>query len=79
MVLFEIPHMSASEFEAFLVIAKRHRVLAFEAGDVKVTFHALAMMPEENIGNPTELRSIAEPEKKPMTFAGFSEEQIFHG
>lgn len=67
--------MSPEQFHAFLVVAKRHKVLAFEIEDLKVTFSQLALVPEVPT-NPTELKPVADPEKKPITFRGFTEEQL---
>lgn len=39
--------LTASDFEALILVAKRHRVRAFELGEVKVSFDALAFLTED--------------------------------
>jgi hypothetical protein len=70
--------LSPEDLDAFLVVAKKHKVLAFEVGDVKVTFSQLALVPEVPV-NPLPLQPVKEPERKPQTYQGFSEEQLFGG
>jgi hypothetical protein len=70
--------MTPEQLDAYLVVAKKHKVLAFEVGEVKVTFSQLAMVPETP-ANPTEMQKVADPTKKPVTFQGFTEKEIFGG
>lgn len=73
--------MSPSEFKELIDVAKAAKVLAFEVlgdGSVKVTFSQLALVPEVPV-NPLPLQPVKDPERKPQTYQGFSEEQLFGG
>lgn len=72
------PRMTPEYLDAMLVVAIKRKVLAFEIGDLKVTFSQLAMVPEQP-ANPTEMQKVADPTKKPITFGGFTEREIFGG
>ncbi len=72
--------MSPSDFAALLMVAREHRVKAFELGDVKVTFSELAFIPEHK-PNPTELVPAGTIQQssgtEPTHFRGIPLSQLF--
>ena len=50
------PSISPEDFERFLLTARKHKVMAFELGEVKVSFHAAALVLEEPVDAKDEAR-----------------------
>jgi hypothetical protein len=71
--------ISPHEFEALLLVAKRHKVMAFELGELKVNFSATAFIEKGAEIVPTEQKPVADPQRKPLQFGQFTEEDMFSG
>lgn len=54
-------NLTPEQFDSFLAVARRHKVIAFEVGDLKVSLHVSALVDDTQKQAPSEHREPVSP------------------